>query len=173
MLASSEQAQVIRVGLADRDVVKVKLGDKARVKFDAYPNEVFEAVVSEIAESADPRTTTFEVEIQMMNPQKPLKKGFVGKVNIIPSQGNKGYKIPMGALVEADKKQAFIYIPDAQHQKALKVTVNTSKIGRDYLIVNFPEGQKPAREVIVDGASYLEDQARIKVIQSKKAIARK
>ncbi|OJJ15775.1 hypothetical protein BKI52_36240 [marine bacterium AO1-C] len=172
-LASSEQAQVIRVGLADRDIVKIKLGDKAKVKFDAYPGEVFEAVVSEIAESADPRTTTFEVEIQMVNPKKPLKKGFIGKVNIIPSQGTKGYKIPMGALVEADKKRAFIYIPDAQHQKALKVAVNTSKIGKDYLVVNFPEGQKPAREVIVDGASYLEDQSRIKVVQSKKVIAKR
>ena len=173
MLASSEQAQVIRVGLADRDVVKVKLGDKAKVKFDAYPNEEFDAIVSEIAESADPRTTTFEVEIQMVNPKKPLKKGFIGKVKITPSEGTKGYKIPMAALVEADKKKAFIYIPDTQQQKAVKLTVNPTKIGKDYLVVSFPKGQKPVKEVIVDGASYLEDQSLIKVVRSKKTIAKK
>lgn len=164
MLASGEQAQVIRVGLTDKDVVKVKLGDKAKVWFDAYPNEEFEAVVSEIAGSADLRTTTFEVEVQLVNPKKPLKQGFVGRVNILPSQPAQGYKIPMGAVVEAGKKTAFIYVPDPAHTKAVKVPVVPTKIGKDFLLVNFPKGHNPAKEVITDGAAYLNDQAKIKVI---------
>lgn len=173
MLASTEQAQVLRVGLTDKDVVKLKPGDRARVRFDAYPQEEFKAIVSEIAESADPRTTTFEVEVQLVNPQKPLKKGFVGKVQIIPSQNPKGYKIPMGALVEAYQKTAFIYIPDAAYTKAIKVAVVPVEIGKDYLIVNFPKGLNPSREVIVDGASYLAHQANIKVVSGKKIMAKK
>lgn len=173
MLASTEQAQVLRVGLTDKDVVKLKPGDRARVRFDAYPQEEFEAIISEIAESADPRTTTFEVEVQLVNPQKPLKNGFIGKVQISPSQNPRGYKIPMGALVEAHQKTAFIYIPNAAYTKAIKVPVVPVEIGKDYLIVNFPKGLDPSREVIVDGASYLAHQANIKVVSGKKIIAKK
>jgi RND family efflux transporter MFP subunit len=45
---------VVRTGIADRDMVKLKIGDRAKMTFDAYPGVSFPAVVTEIAAAADP-----------------------------------------------------------------------------------------------------------------------
>jgi RND family efflux transporter MFP subunit len=56
---------IVRVGLADRDVVRVRLGDAARIEFDAWPGQSFSGRVSNIASAADPATGTFTVEVQL------------------------------------------------------------------------------------------------------------
>ena len=53
LLASSKQGSVVRVGLIDRDIVKVGVGDPARILLDAYPGREFAGSVSEVALSTD------------------------------------------------------------------------------------------------------------------------
>jgi len=154
LVAVSSNAQIIRVGLADKDVVKLKLGNKAKVFFDAYPGEVFEAVVSEIAESANPRTGTFEVELVVNSKGKALKNGFVAKVEIFPSTGETYYKIPLGALVSADKKTGYVFVPNRKTKTAEKVKVKIEYIGSDFFTVRKSDAPK-LEEVILEGASYL------------------
>ncbi|MEM6337331.1 MAG: efflux RND transporter periplasmic adaptor subunit, partial [Bacteroidota bacterium] len=46
-------AWAVRAGLSDRDVVRLQVGDSARVHFDAYPGGPFSARVTEIAGAPD------------------------------------------------------------------------------------------------------------------------
>src|SRR5262249_7984151 len=57
-LASAARGAVLRVGLPDRDVVRVRAGNPAAVRFDAYPDRVFAGRVREIAAAATPGTGT-------------------------------------------------------------------------------------------------------------------
>ena len=54
LAGTGKNAFVIRIGVADRDIVKLQANDSAQVQFDAYPGEVFSAIVTELAEAADP-----------------------------------------------------------------------------------------------------------------------
>src|SRR6266545_3415151 len=65
VLGSSARGAVLRAGLADRDVVRVRLGDSAIVRFDALPDRQIAARVSEIAAAADPMTGTYRVEVRL------------------------------------------------------------------------------------------------------------
>ena len=162
LLASTSSAQVMRIGLADRDIVRLKLGDKAEIRFDAYPNEVFKAKVSELAESADPRTGTFEVELELLPNKQSLKSGFVGKAQIFSSEQVEYYQIPMNALVEATNERAFIFTISADGKKAIRKVIHPENIGVDFFTVsakNFPDIKK----VVTDGNMYLEDGSAISV----------
>lgn len=161
VIGSTAQAAIIRLGLSDRDIVKINLGDSAEVRFDAYPNEVFAARVRQIDETADPRTGTFELELALLPQQKNLKNGFVAKAKIFPSQGNKYYKIPLAALVEADRNTAHVFVPDQQKKRALRKILRIQHLGEDYFAVN-PEELKGVKEVITDGATYLQNQSKIR-----------
>jgi len=58
LIASAEQNKILRIGLTDREIVRIQRNDHADITFDAYPNKTFSALVTEIAESAHPHTGT-------------------------------------------------------------------------------------------------------------------
>ncbi|MGB3588302.1 MAG: efflux RND transporter periplasmic adaptor subunit [Tunicatimonas sp.] len=158
MLGSSgtQGAQVIKIGLADKDIVQVALGDSAQISFDAFPQRMYPARVTEIAEAANPATGTFEVELTLDEQFFPeLKNGFVGKVALYPSLMLDHIKIPMAALVEGDKKEATVFVStDRQTVKRKKLPITS--IHSDYFTVNETLIQ-PSTWIVLDGNAYLND----------------
>ena len=55
VLGSTDSGWVVRIGLADRDVMRVATGMIADVTFDAYPGKAFQGTVSRIGAAADRR----------------------------------------------------------------------------------------------------------------------
>jgi RND family efflux transporter MFP subunit len=164
LAASGRNAAVIKIGVADRDVIRLRLNDDAEVRLDAFPNNVFAAYVSEIAEAADPRTGVFEIELTLRDIPKNLKNGFIGKVNIFPSDQAPYYKINMNALVEGNASRANIYVP--VDGKAKKVSIQPQHIGRDYFTVD-ASSVPPLKTVITDGAAYVEDGEAIRLVETE------
>lgn len=153
----------LKIGVADKDVTRIKLGDKAKITFDAFPNTEFIASVSEIAEAADPRTGVFPIELSI-TPKKgiTLRNGFIGKVALFPSQQAPYYKIPMNALVEGYKNKANIYT--LNKEKAKKISVQPAYIGNDFFTVSAND-LDGITQVITDGAAYLKDEMEVKVVK--------
>ena len=70
------------VDVNENDVVNVKVGDKARVKIDAYGDRRFDGAVQQIANTGkttgagtQEEVTNFEVKILIANPEVPLRPG--------------------------------------------------------------------------------------------------
>src|SRR3546814_5997351 len=80
------RSHVLKLGLADRDIVRVGIGDRADVRFDAYPRRHFDATVIQIGHGADPRSGTFPVELEIANDHATsagtLPSGLVGTATI-------------------------------------------------------------------------------------------
>ncbi|MEL6943501.1 MAG: HlyD family efflux transporter periplasmic adaptor subunit, partial [Bacteroidota bacterium] len=165
LASSGKDAFVIKIGVADRDVIRLKMNDRAEVHLDAIPSQIFTAFVSEIAEAADPRTGVFEVELTLnASGNIPLKNGFIGKVKVFPSNQAPYYKINMNALVEGKADKANIYVP--VEGKAQKITVRPAYIGKDFFTVSADQ-IKDLERVITDGAAYLEEGAEFRVFEAK------
>lgn len=161
--ASAKSAQIIRIGVSDRNIVRVHALDSAHITFDAYPEQVFPAYVSEVAESADERTGVFELELTVDNRGYDLKNGFIGKVQIFITPQEKYYKIPMDALVEADEQSASIFVA-ADENRAKKIELEPLYIGNDYFTA-LANTESPLN-VITSGAAYLQDGMLISSPQS-------
>lgn len=153
----------LNIGVADKDIIRIKLRDRATVEFDAFPTEAFTARVTEIAETADPRTGVFPVELSI-RPIKgvTLRNGFVGKVTLLPSNQAAYFKIPMNALVEGYKEKANIYIVNGE--TAQKVSIRPAYIGNDFFTIT-SDNLNGTEQVITDGAAYLKDGMAIKVVE--------
>ena len=160
--AGTDRAKILRLGLSDRDVVKIRLGDPGTTSFDAFPGVAFSGEVTEIAESADAATGLFEVELSFTEDHPALKNGFVGKARIAPSQPNGNLKMPINALVEGSGNRAVVYYTK-DGATAQRAEVDVVDIGKDYFLAtrsSFPE----TGAVVVKGASYLRDQDSIRVV---------
>lgn len=155
--------QVIRIGVADRSIVKIGLNDSAIVTFDAMPDGVFPASVSEIAEEANPFTGTFDVELTLKNYEPDLKNGFVGYVEVFPSISFPHYKVPMTALIEGDKKKATVFTSSDQRTVRRK-TMSVVEIRNDHFTVlssHFDESEW----LVMEGGSYLNEGDSITIIK--------
>ncbi len=152
----------ILVGLIDKDILKIKIGDSASVELDAYPNEKFNAVVSEIGQSANPMNGTYEVELNLKSGVNNFVSGFVAKVKIYPSRKQDSYLIPSSALVEADGEKGFVYRANESMDAVEKIPVTIIEILDDQLAV---KSDFKLTEVINDGAVYLKADSKIKIVK--------
>ncbi len=82
MVISDLSRMEARVDVDENDVVQVSVGDTARVEVDAYPDRIFDGVVTEIAHAATARgvgtqeeVVNFEVKISIIEPDVMLRPG--------------------------------------------------------------------------------------------------
>lgn len=163
MFGSTDDSWVVKVGVNLRDVVKIKLEDRARVTFDAYPGREFEAAVSEISEAVDPASGTCEVELVMETPAKPIKwiSGFVATADIFPVMSKVYTFIPIDALVDAEGGMGFVFV--VENGKVRKVKVSVAHLDKGFAFV--PDGGVLIKRVVTDGAAYLTDGTKVEVVK--------
>jgi RND family efflux transporter MFP subunit len=165
VLGGSKRGWVVRIGLADRDVVRTHLEDSARVEFDAWPGESFAGKVSNISSAADSSTGTFTVEVQVEPGATPVAaprfvQGLVAKVTLSSKSNGVVQVIPLQALVEANDKEAGVFIVerdplDPGTKTARRITIQIGRMSGTRIEVL--DGLAPGAQVVTDGAAFLEN----------------
>lgn len=164
ILGTGESAYILNVGLTDRDVVKAKLGDIANIYLDAYPDEPFHAQITQIAQTVNPATGTFEAELQIQPNGKKLISGFVAKAEISSGKGPVSLVVPVEALVEADRDKAYVYILNADKQSVSKNQIGIGAVyGNDIAVSS---GLTEGTPIITKGANFLSDKSKVKVTKN-------
>jgi len=161
IFGSTEGAWRVRTGIPDRDIVKVNYGDSAKINFDAYPDQDFMAVVSEIAQTADPYSGTYEVELMLLPHDKKLIFGFVADIQIFPRVKESYYLIPMEALTEADGRRGTIFYIQSPENIARRSWVDIYRILDGKVAIS--KGLENIPEVISEGSPYLKDGSPIEI----------
>jgi len=166
VVSASGSGTVLEVGLADRDALRVKVGDSAEVRFDALPDRVFPAKVQELARASDPRTGTWrcELAVDTASAELPAFSGLIGRARIVPatSLSTRRSYLPIEALVEGDQAKARLYLFDpktgtvksAEHRVAF---VSGTEVALGDVL---PDGT----QVVTDGAAYLRDGETVRVV---------
>lgn len=162
VLGSRARGAVLRVGLSDRDVVRVAVGDTAAVRFDALPGRSFRGRVSEIGASASPGTGTYRVEISLHDAHD-LVAGMVGNAEIYPAAAAPMVMVPVEAVLEADGSQATVYALSPDGTRALRRRVKVAFLDGDR--VGIVSGLDGVASVITDGAAWVEDGGAVRVVR--------
>jgi RND family efflux transporter MFP subunit len=161
VFGSDARGSVVRVGLADRDRVRVRTGDPATVIFDALPGRTFNGRVADIGAAAAHGTGTYSAEIAIRDGQG-LPSGLIGTVEIRPAAGVASL-IPIEALLEADGERAVVFALSADGGHAERREVIVGFLHGDRVVV--AAGLEGVRSVVTDGAAYLNDGASVRVVR--------
>jgi RND family efflux transporter MFP subunit len=160
VLGSMARGMVLRVGLTDRDVVRVRRGDAATVRFEAIADRELAGAVSEIAAAADPMTGTYTVDVRLPT-AVTLATGLVGRAEIRPSSAGQVTLVPIEALIEADDTVGTVFVLSADGARAERRRVSIGFLAGDRIAVS--GGLEGASRVITDGATYLADGQSVRV----------
>lgn len=159
VFAPKKTGWVLSTGITDKDIVRTQLGDKAELYFDAYPNQKFQAIVSEVAGRADAATQTFEIELRLINSLEKKKArnllaGFVGHGRVYPTQKESLLLLPLTALLRADGKQAEVYVLDESDEAHLRL-IDVAFIEGSRMAVR--AGIQEGERIVIQGAPYLSE----------------
>lgn len=161
VVASGHRGYVLRVGLADRDAVRVRRGDPARVHFDAFPGEWFEGRVREIGGAAQEGTGTYTVEISLP-PNARLVTGLIGTAEIAAASEGRHPLVPVEALLEADGERGIVFTLAPDGRTVERKEVRLSRVIGDRVVI--AEGLDADGMVITAGAAYLRDGQAVEVV---------
>ena len=162
LFGSTDNDWIVRVNITDKDIFSLQLNDTADIKFDAYPEKIFHAYVTEIGNLADPYTGTYEVELTLKKTDTKFASGLIASVDIYPSKKEKFMIISVNALIEGNETEGYIYqVINKDKVKKLKILI--FKISDDYLIVK--SGVEPGARIITEGVSYVNGTSEVEVIK--------
>lgn len=104
---------VVTIQVTEREIGKVQLGILAEIELLA--KQRFTGMVSRIATAADKNTRTFEVELEVENPDLTLLDGMTAKVNL-PSQEVKAHKVTPALLALDNEGRVGVKAVDADNR---------------------------------------------------------
>jgi multidrug efflux system membrane fusion protein len=161
--SADENDWIVRIGLPDVDWVRVRKGDKALVRTDAYPDETFDASISLINEGADVVSGLYVVELKVSPKGHKLATGLVANVEIIPSQKQKLKSIPVEAIVEGSGSNAFVFVVNADQKSVKKIPVRVAYLANDKAMIS--GGLDSVAKVITAGSAFLTENSTIKIVE--------
>jgi RND family efflux transporter MFP subunit len=148
----------VKINVAEKDVFKLKLGDKVDVTTDIYPSASFEGNVITIAAKGDD-SHTFPVEVRIENSKThPLKAGMFGRANFTLKSRADYIIVPREAIV-GSLKNAKVYVV-----KDNVVNLRPIKVGNDIgTNVEIISGLKEGEVIVVNGQNNLKENASVVV----------
>ena len=137
MTVASEGELELEVDVPESDIIKVALGQKASVEFDAFSvNDKFQAQVFEIEPSSTVISDVvyYKVKMRMENIDPRFKNGMSGDVDIMTDERKNIFSVPMRAVkTEGDKKYVEV-LKDEKNNITEKIDVTTGMEGDDGMV---------------------------------------
>lgn len=146
----------------ETSIPTVKLGQEAEVRLDAYPNQTFRGVVTEVGSSpltaAANEAIKFKVKVRLADPPAGIKPGLSARADILTGYRGNALAVPLQALVVRDierkpgvlvaanapREEEGVYLMEAD--KARFVPIKTGLIGD--LSIEVTQGLKGGETVI-------------------------
>lgn len=146
------------VSVNERQAPFVKVGQPARVKFDALPGQLFEATVQRLAPSFDPLTRTLDAELQLPNVDRTLRPGMYGEAELELAKHPNAIVVPAEAIQLSGGK-AFVFVLDGEVVRRREV-----KAGEELEeALEIVSGLEPGTVIVLKGIDGLSEGAKVRV----------
>ncbi|MCU0650694.1 MAG: efflux RND transporter periplasmic adaptor subunit [Candidatus Omnitrophica bacterium] len=164
----------VELGVVERDIDKIKLGQKAKVTVDAYPNTLFEGTVAYIYPVVEGKSRTLTVKIKVKNPNGLLLPGMFARaeMNIVELPG--ALMIPASALINSGGLTLLSIVPENTVQgspdEEQTGTAKVIKVKVGYLSSDYAQILEGAAEndlVILEVQGELKENSPVKIVGSE------
>lgn len=153
----------IEADVHEKDLAKVRRGQKVEMQVDAYPDSVFSGRVDSIGDILSPETRTAKVRCVVNNSNGRLRGEMFARVSLLTGRRGRTVLVPREAVLDdAGKKVVFIKCADCPEDKQAgrsvcgefdkrDVTTGATRGGKTEIV----KGVEPGTEVVTTGAAQL------------------
>jgi len=162
----------VEVGVVERDIYKVKVGQKAKVYVDAWPNITFEGTVDNIYPVVEGKSRTLTIKIKVENPEGKLIPGMFSRADILIIEIKDGLIVPASCLIPTKGGVTLVpVIPASSLQKGEEDTqvgtVQLRKVDLGYVTSDYAQisqGVSPEDLVVIEAQGELKDNTRVRIV---------
>lgn len=152
----------VSMNVPERFVSKVQEDQKAYLRFDAYPGEIFYATVSEVSPVLDQSSRTMGVKLTFDKKYPRIKAGMFARVKLITDTRSNIVKIPDSAIVNRFG-EFFVFTVNPGDPASVRRQTVTVGIRVDEK-AEILSGLSPDEEVVVRGQTLLEEGSLINIV---------
>lgn len=164
VVSRADQGWVLRAGLNDQAATRVKVGDTALVRLNAYPGQTLNSRVKEVGAASDPRTGTITVTLTL--PNNAGLKYIAGQVGEAQLQSRvtdtQRLTVPLSAVLEGEGHRAKVYVVDDKNKAQQKI-VETGAIQNDRVVIM--AGLRHGERVVSEGAAWLNPGMPVRILR--------
>ncbi len=153
LFASTDNDWVVRISLADRDIVRMEPGDSAVVTMDAFPGKKFNAEVSELAALSDPVTGTYSADILVKDVMTGFRTGYIARTIIYPDSLRKSLWLPFGALMDMRNDTGYVFVVSDNVAETRRIV--TGPFYQEGMLIR--EGILEGDTVVISGMNNIAD----------------
>lgn len=130
---------IVVVEVIERDYPKIKMGQEAELRIEAWPGELFTARVIRIAPVLSDSSRQARVELEVTNPDLRLKPGMFAEVAFVFKETGQVWSVPEDVpFRQTDGFVIFVADPETRTVKMLPVTLGLADQGRVELVDSPP-----------------------------------
>ncbi len=146
------QKVLVRAPVSERQISYVRVGDSARVRFDAIPGREFTGRIVRVIPKADPKSRTFPIEVELNNTiNNVIKAGMFARVFMEYGESVQAVLVPKDAVLFRPRGAAvFVF----EKGRVREVTFVPGRSVDSF--VEVPAGKlQPGMKVVVQGNENL------------------
>jgi cobalt-zinc-cadmium efflux system membrane fusion protein len=134
----------------ENDLANVQLGDKANIRLNAYPKQVFTGTVSNIGPILDPNIRTAKVRVEVANPGM-MRPGMFVTATFHGREKEKYASVPSSAILHLHDRD-WVYIPqdNKQFRRVIVVAGNMLPNGMQEIV----SGITPGQQVVANALAF-------------------
>lgn len=144
---------VMRAAVDEEDVTKVRVGQLVRMTLYSYEDRTFEGKVVRIYPQADPERRTFEVDVQILDPDARLQPGMTGELAFIIAAKERAVVVPSQAV-----QKGAIYAVENGRLDKLDIEIGLRGIERTEIL----SGVRPGQRVVISTVGDMSDGRRVR-----------
>lgn len=141
----------VQAEVYEKDLGRIRVGQRAFITVDTYPNQSFEGKVAYISDVLDPQTRTARVRCEVANHDLRLKTDMFAKIQLPTNFSKQAIAVPTSALQEVEGKNV-VFIRRSQTQFEKREVEKGVTVNNETEIVR---GLKPGEPVVTQGAFHL------------------
>jgi membrane fusion protein, multidrug efflux system len=145
------------IGIASNYYPLVKVGMKAEVKTEIYPDMTVSGEIYRIYPTIDNATKTFTVEVKIPNSDLKLRPGMFSKIQLNLGQGDAILVPNISIIKQTGTNDMYVFLN--KNNVAVKTLVKTGRMIDDRIEIT--EGIADGDEIIIVGQNKLENQVPI------------
>jgi multidrug efflux pump subunit AcrA (membrane-fusion protein) len=157
----------IRLYVAERFISKMATNLPCEIILDAWPGEIFQGSISEVAPTVDPASRTMEVRVNVSNAGSKLKAGMFAKVKIVTERKDSIVKIPASAMLSRFGEQ-YVFSIDHDPENPDQTIVAKKDVVPGILIdgvLEIQSGLAPDEEIVIRGQTLLDEGSRVNIVE--------
>ena len=154
----------VRCLVPETDIGRVEIGQKARVRLDAFPDRVFTSEVSTINPTAREVSRLTAVKIPLPNPEGKIKPGMYARVELLGEIYRDVITLPQEALIEDQEGNPAVFV--VCEDNTVKLVGVETGISREGIVQVSGDISTDCRAVL-SGLERLSDGSTVRVIDNE------